>query len=319
MRLRSSGISDGTSSITINDNDAQTINLSHASLSLTEGNSENITVSLGYQPATNVTVSVSSSHPNSAVSSLSQLVFTPANHTQAQTITITGAEDNNLANENVVLTLSGGGASAALPVSLTDNDTQNIVVSASQLSLDEGGTGTLSVQLAYQPNANVTVNTAASLGLVGVTPSAFVFTSSNYNQAQQLTVNSNHDADIVDSADTLTFSSTGLNSQTTSVSIRDDDAMNFILTPTTLSVDEGQTQTFTVQLSNQPISATSVSVAAINGTAISVSPTSLSFDSSNYNNAQTVTVSGLSDNNAVDELTWYLDNDEDGYGDTSNK
>ena len=64
---------------------------------------------------------------------------------------------------------------------------------------------------------------------------------------------------------------------------------------TTLNVNEGDTATFTVKLNVSPTSEQTVNITS-NNSQVTVSPSSLIFDSSNYNIAQTVTVTASEDN-----------------------
>ena len=63
---------------------------------------------------------------------------------------------------------------------------------------------------------------------------------------------------------------------------------------TTLNVNEGDTATFTVKLNVSPTSEQTVNITS-NNSQVTVSPSSLIFDSSNYNIAQTVTVTASED------------------------
>jgi endoglucanase len=65
-------------------------------------------------------------------------------------------------------------------------------------------------------------------------------------------------------------------------------------TPSSLSVTQGSTGTFTLALSAAPTSNVTVSIAASGNTGLTASPTSLTFTPSNFSTAQTVTVTANS-------------------------
>ena len=71
-----------------------------------------------------------------------------------------------------------------------------------------------------------------------------------------------------------------------------DDTLNLVVTPTSLSVTEGATNTFTVKLAFLPTSAVTVNVARLSGdTDLTVSAgAALTFTTTNWNIPQTVTL-----------------------------
>ncbi len=74
-------------------------------------------------------------------------------------------------------------------------------------------------------------------------------------------------------------------------------------TPTTLSVAQGKTGTFTLALSQAPTSNTTVSIAASGNTGLTASPASLTFTPSNFNTPQTVTVTANSSGTGMTTFT----------------
>ncbi|MBF2759954.1 MAG: hypothetical protein ISN28_06745, partial [Ectothiorhodospiraceae bacterium AqS1] len=70
---------------------------------------------------------------------------------------------------------------------------------------------------------------------------------------------------------------------------------------TTLSIDEGNTGTFTVKLDTEPSADATVTISSADAGAVSVDPASLTFTTSNYSTAQTVTVTGEDDADGSDE------------------
>ena len=90
---------------------------------------------------------------------------------------------------------------------------------------------------------------------------------------------------------------------------------NLVVNPTSLTIGEAGSGTFTVKLATEPSSNVTVTVSSDDTGAATVSPASLTFTTSNWNTNQTVTVSGVNDTDTADEsLTVSLSAMGGGYG-----
>ena len=90
---------------------------------------------------------------------------------------------------------------------------------------------------------------------------------------------------------------------------------NLVVNPTSLTIGEAGSDTFTVKLATEPSSNVTVTVSSDETGAATVSPASLTFTTSNWNTNQTVTVSGVNDTDTADEsLTVSLSATAGGYG-----
>ena len=100
-------------------------------------------------------------------------------------------------------------------------------------------------------------------------------------------------------------STSGLTGGTASLTITDDDDAGVVIAPTSLTVDEGSTGTYTLKLTSAPTASVTVGVSVPTGTDVSASPTTVTFTSGNWSTAQTVTVSAAADADAVvdDQVT----------------
>jgi glucose/arabinose dehydrogenase len=107
----------------------------------------------------------------------------------------------------------------------TGTTAQNLVLSASSLTINEASSATFTAKLAAAPTANVTVNVARTSGTgdVTVSPAALTFTPTNWSTAQTVTVAAADDTDLIDEGATITVSSSGLTSQRVVVTARDND------------------------------------------------------------------------------------------------
>ena len=99
---------------------------------------------------------------------------------------------------------------ASAMVTVQDNDTRGVKVSATALTVNEGTTGTYTVVLDSQPTANVTV-TPSRTGSTDVTfsPATLTFTALNWNTVQPVTVTAAQDSDAVDDSATISHAVTG--------------------------------------------------------------------------------------------------------------
>ena len=267
---------------------------------VTEGDAAGatLTVKLSDAPEQAVEVTVVSSDEGAAVVAPASLSFDGENYATEQTLTITAPQDADDNNESVTITLSAAGLPpVTVAVTVIDDDALNILASPTTLTVtEEGATATFDVSLTVQPDADVTVSIASGdAGAAVVDKTSLTFTVDNYDQPQTVTVTGVGDADVADESVTLTLSSDGLTDVTVAITVEDEDVQTIVASTATLSVTEGDSTTFTVRLSNDPLGNVTVSLASSDTGAATVSPATLSFDSSNYDQPQTVTVAGVND------------------------
>ena len=98
-----------------------------------------------------------------------------------------------------------------------------------------------------------------------------------------------------------------------SVTVNDNDTAGVSVSPTSLSVNESGTTTYTVVLNTEPSGTVTVTPSSGDTGAATLSPSSLTFTSGNWDTAQTVTVSGEEDDDANDE-TVAISHSVSGYG-----
>lgn len=194
-----------TINVTTTDNDVPGFTLSDTMLEISEnGGSDSFTVVLNTQPlgGASVTLPLSLSDTTAAQLDVSELTFTTANWNVAQTVTVTGL-DNDVDNSDQNLTIITGnpistdgdytGAEAnPADVSLTviDDDTAGFSLSQSSLTVGEdGSTASLTVVLDSQPTADVVLTvTASDPTEATVDVSQLTFTALNWDTPQTVTV-----------------------------------------------------------------------------------------------------------------------------------
>ena len=254
--------------VSITDDDTAAIVLSETDLTVTEGDAagSTYTVKLATQPTDTVTVTISGHDGTDLSLDKTSLTFTVDDWDTAQTVTVKGAQDNDGANDTVTLTHTSSGGDYVsitkdLPVSITDTDTADILLSETDLTVTEGDAAgsTYTVTLATQPTDTVTVtisgHDAADLTLSG-TP--LTFTVDDWDTAQTVTVKAGEDADGANDTVTLTHTASGgdyvniTKDLPVSITDTDDPQVTVMFVAGAYTVLEGEMQLVTVTLSTDP-------------------------------------------------------------------
>ena len=194
-------------------------------------------------------------------------------------------------------------------VIVTNDDTSGIRLSTPSLSVREGRTQRYTIRLTSEPidPVTVTLDVPPNAGF-SVNPGTLTFTSQSWGR-KFVTVTGLQDDDGVDEAAatiTHTVSSTDEHYRShtvpdVSVTVRDNDTPGVTISETALPLDEGTSGAYTVVLDTEPTATVTVTVEVPNGAELSLLSQSLTFTNSNWNTAQTVTVTALHDADAADE------------------
>ena len=120
----------GTVVVTVTDNDTANLVISDSSLTVAEDGTGSFEVSLATQPSAVVTVTIGSGDTGAVTVSDTSLVFTTGDWGTAQSVTVTGVDDDDARGETVNVSLSAGstdrdyeGKVGTVVVTVTDNDT----------------------------------------------------------------------------------------------------------------------------------------------------------------------------------------------------
>ncbi len=295
--------------VTVKDNDKEGLTLSKMELTVTEDGSGTYAVKLNTLPTGSVTVSVGGDSLGEVSASPTSLTFTTGNWNAAQTVTVSAGGDDDANDDTATLVNSAGSeygsVSKNVAVTVKDNDKEGLTLSKMELTVTEDGSGvTYTVQLATKPAASVTVTVGGtSLGEVSASPTKLTFTTGNWNAAQTVTVSAGGDDDANDEMVMLSNSAGseyGSVSKNVAVTVTDNDEEGLTLSVSELTVNEDSARTYTVKLDTLPSSSVTVTVSGASGE-VSVSPTSLTFTTVNWNAEQTVTVTAGGDVNTVDD------------------
>ena len=313
--------------LTLEDDDTAGVTVSATALTVTEQDAagDSYTVVLDTEPTHGVTVAVGG-HAGTDVSlSSSTLIFTPSNWDRAQTVTVTALNDDDTANDAVTLTHTAtstdanysGIAIAAVAVTVTDNDTTTptvtLVLSADSIG-ENGGVSTVTATVSPASAAAFTVTVAAA----AVSPAVAADFRLSANQVLSFAENAttstgsvtitgvDDDVDAADKTVTVsgTVSATGVTAPANlTLTLEDDDTAGVRVSATALTVTEQDTtgDSYTVVLDTEPTHDVTVTVGGHAGTDVSLSSSTLTFTTSNWDRAQTVTVTALNDDDTADD------------------
>lgn len=299
------------------DNDVVGITLTESggSTDITEvGGTDSYTIVLDTQPVASVTVTISPDTESTV--STSSILFTTTNWDTPQTITVSATNDNiDEGNHTSTITHDASSADGSyenlvvsnITANITDNDTAGVTVSLISGNTDEtGATSTFTVVLDSRPVGNVEIP-VSSLDITegSVSTSSLVFTPSDWSLSRTVIVTGQDDVlsdgnidytitvGVVSSSDP---NYDGINPDDVSVTNIDDDIAGITVTAISGNTTEaGGTATFTVVLDTQPAASVFVGISSSDVTEGTVSTSSLTFTTANWDTPQIVTVTGVND------------------------
>jgi len=245
------------------------------------------------------------------------LTFTVGQISKTVSVTIVGDGIDEV-NETLYVDLSNASTIIADNQgigTITDDDSKGITVNPTSglVTTESAGTATFTVKLDSQPTADVTIGLTSDNANEGtVTPSSLTFKPIGtplWSNPQTVTLTGVDDTPpAVDgniSYNIVTAAATGgdyagIDPSDVSITNNDNDIQGITVNPTTLNVSEPTgNDTFTIKLNTQPSAdVTIASIGASNGQC-SVSPTSTTIASGNWNTGTTFTVTAI-DNNSID-------------------
>ena len=302
--------------VSITENDTAGLVISKDNLTVGEGDAAgtSYTVALATEPSGSVSVSITG-HSGTDLSlsgptlSSDTLTFTVDDWATAQTVTLKAGQDDDAVNDAATLTHTASGGDYVnvtedLPVTVTDDDSADIVLSKTDLPLTEGDAAgmTYTVALATQPSGSVSVSITGHSGTdLSLDETTLTFTTETWNTAQTVTVTAAEDDDgATDPVATLTHTASGRDyanvTRDLPVTVTENDTVGVTIEPTALSVVAGRSNEYTVKLATEPTGDVTVTISGHASTDVSLSGdtldnTTLTFTVGNWSMAQTVTVS----------------------------
>ncbi|MBW4512023.1 MAG: DUF4347 domain-containing protein [Scytonematopsis contorta HA4267-MV1] len=312
--------------LTITNDDTQPT-ISIDDVSIDEGGAATFTVSLSNASSEIVTVNYNTSDGTARVAdgdytaiSLTPITFNPGETTKTFTVNTT-TDDKFEANETLSINLSGAtngtiasGAAGVGELTIRNEDpVPKISISPVTIRQDEGSSGVtpyvFTVSLSNPSDQTITVDYTTNDGTATVANSDYAdndgrLTFNPNTLSQTITVNVNGDGKA-ETDETFTVSLNGANnaslapSRTATGNITNDDFPNFSIeyvgSNLTTGEERGGTATFKVKLTSQPTADVTLGLTSDNTLEGTVSNSSLTFTSANWNIEQTVTVTGVDD------------------------
>ncbi|NDV15589.1 T9SS type B sorting domain-containing protein [Muricauda sp. TY007] len=304
-----------SASITITETDGNTVTSE-------DGTTDTFSVILDAQPTSDVVLNVASDDVGEGTVSPSILTFTSGDWDTLQEVTITGVDDTIIDGDqsyNVTVSVNDGSSDDAfdglfetVPASNADNDSASFSIvetDGSTNTSEDGATDTFTVVLDIQPTSNVVFDIESDdTGEGTVSTAILTFTPANWDTPQMVTVTGEDDF-IIDGAQTFAVNVDVNNTnsddafdnlaETVSVTNSDDDVAGFTIVESdgeTLTSEAGTTDTFTVVLNRRTLIGNVVfDITSDDVGEGTVSPSTLTFTTGNWNVPQTVTVTGVDD------------------------
>ncbi|MDD9818103.1 MAG: hypothetical protein OXU61_08235, partial [Gammaproteobacteria bacterium] len=300
--------------VTVTDSDTAGVSIEPQAVSVNEdGGTATYTVVLGSEPSGDVTVTPGSDAE--AVATVSgALTFRASDWDTHQTVTVTGVSDADAATDTATVSHAvvgveyGSVTAAEVVVTVTDSDTAGVSVSVSSLSIEEGSdTPTYTVVLDSEPSGEVMVTPVSDAQAVATVSGALTFSASNWDTRQTVTVTGVEDANAV--ADTATVSHqvagadyAGVQAGEVVVTVSDNDTATVVLSDAELTIEEGSDSgIYTVVLGSEPVGGEVVVTPGSSDTGVLTVSGALTFSSSNWSSAQTVTLAGVEDVDSADD------------------
>ena len=325
-----------TVEVTVRDADTPALEVADAPVTVREdGSGVAFRVRLATRPLAPVTVTVTGHDGTDVEVAPETATFTPSNWDDYRAFTVTAKDDADaLADPAVTLALAATGsaeyetlAAAGVAVTIEENDTPGLDVSATQLDLAEGGNARFTVRLNTKPSGEVRVRVTwgsgsdltvtgpdnADLGADGV----LTFTETSWNSPQLVTVAAGADDDAVDDMATLTLDPSGADygdapDEEVAVAVDDDETAVLVLSKTALDAVENEPAvSFTVKLASAPTAPVTVTVTWGSGSDLTVTGPGnadlgaggvLTFTAADWDVEQPVTVAAGDDADTADDI-----------------
>ena len=302
------GVAGADVTVTEIDNDRAGVLLSRTGVTVPEGGENTWTAVLNRRPSGDVTLEVSwKSGDTDLTVATPRLTFTTADWDTPQTIRIRAEDDADGDHGSAVIghATRGGGYTGAVIADVTateEDEDVGLTLSAGTLRIAEEGSAEYTVALAAEPGASVTVSVEKEQGGdedLTVQPSELVFTTSNWNTGQTVTVGADADTDVVEGMARILHRAGDLRASVAVFEIDDDAAVDLVVEAEPLEVPEGGSDDYTIRLEAPPSGAVTIRLRARGDPDLSVSPAALTFTTGNWGDAQTVTVSAAEDRDVV--------------------
>ncbi|WP_426757327.1 PQQ-dependent sugar dehydrogenase [Myxococcus sp. Y35] len=225
-----------------------------------EGGRAAFTVRLAEAPSADVSVHVSRAMGGSEDLSVfggASLTFTASNWNVPQVVTLTAAVDSDTTPDVATFTVMAEGLPEVAVVATTiDNNSPRLVLTSTQVTVEESGTATFGVSLSERPSRNVTVTVARTRGDEDITVQSgttLTFSTSDWNTPKDVTLAAAPDADSQAGTATITVAAAGLDAREVEALEQDSDGLAPVIhTEPVTTATVGNPYWYAVQALAQP-------------------------------------------------------------------
>ena len=315
----------GQTTLRINDNDIpQIVRVSFAESRyiVDEGETQNLVVKLNRVPDRLVVIPITVEALGFGAAdsdfSLQTSVEFNANE-RSKTVEFTANQDTEIETDDEVVWVSFG----SLPVGVGLGGTEDVIVKIidyrtlvevsygqQTYTVAEGGMQSVTIKLSADPQRTVVIplratgQDGATADDYSVSPTSVTFNAGDTSKT--ITFTATQDSQDDDDESVVLAFGTDLPRKVTAgtqatVSITDDDAAGVTVSETVRNIGEGSSETYTIVLASQPAADVIVTINDPSNTDVTANPDNLTFTSSDWSSAQTVTVSAAQDADAVNE------------------
>ena len=305
--------------VTIVDDDSVAVLVSPTELTLAEGAQGQYTLVLDSKPTGSVVITANvNSRTDGSIGSFTR-TFTTANWHQTQTVSFAAPQDPDGADDIVVIrhTAAGGGyddanvASVAITINDDETESRAVDLSVNTATLSEAAGATTVTVTATLDEAPLAADKTLSLYVEGPPPRPRLRQRGGLQPDHRRGLQLRHDDLHVDADERRRGRGRRdahrerhgrrPHGQPATITIEDDDTRGVSISPTTLTVDEGGSGTYTVVLNSTPTGTVTVTPSVTGSPDVTLNETALTFTSSTWSTAQTVTVSAAEDDDGEAE------------------
>lgn len=300
------------------DNDAAGVTVQPTSGETSEtGTTATFQIVLDSQPASAVSIALSSSDTGEGVIDRDSVTFLPGNWNVPQVITVTGVDDNVADGHQVFAIVTEAAVSsdpeysgrvvADVTITNRDDDTAGVIVRPTTGQTSEaGGTASFEILLTSQPLADVTIQLTSSDTTEGtVLPTSVVFTALNWNTPQVFVV-TGQDDDVADGNTSYSIITSATVSDDAAYNNRavadvamtnvDNDSAGILVVPTSGQTSEaGGSATFAITFTSRPTADVTIALTSSDTSEGTVAPGSVTITPDNWSTPFQVTVTGVDD------------------------
>jgi hypothetical protein len=301
--------------VTVDDDDEAGILVMPTTMTLSEPSGADIfAVTLASQPVGTVSIPLSASNEQCTVTPNS-ISLDAGNWTTGVIATVTAVDDAVHDGTQICLIQTGpstsddpvyvGLSGEDITVTVLDDDVFIVVVDPTSLAISEpAGSGSFNLALTEAPTATVSVPLSTSNNQCTVSPASVNLDADNWANGVTATVDAVDDL-VADGTQTCLVETglaasddpryDGFSPQDVTVTVYDNEEADILVGPSSLAISEPSgSDSFTLSLASQPISAVSVSLTASNNEC-TVSPSSVDLDAENWVGGVIATVTAVDD------------------------